>query len=87
MTQYKKQIQTLANFLMENFPEDFNKMPPEGESAVDFAIRLLIINCELHTCSACGKMFRSQGPLDDTDKPMCTPCWKGFVISQHKRYS
>lgn len=35
------QINKLAFFLMENYSDKFNLMPPKGESAVDFAIRLL----------------------------------------------
>lgn len=37
----KNQLEALSDFLMANFQADFDKMPPEGEGAGDFAIRLL----------------------------------------------
>lgn len=38
---YKAQIDKLANFLMKEFPDEFGRAGPEGESAVEMTIRLL----------------------------------------------
>ena len=37
----KKQLERLGRFLLDHFPDEIGKGHPEGESAVDMAIRLL----------------------------------------------